>query len=199
MKRTNGSDGYGIILKQLRLKANLNLKECAIKINKSAGWICEVENGRGLSRVNEFEFERIIEALDGSKYRKMFMTWVAVSKNKQNTDRTLDGAVMKHIRLKKRLRLKEASLAVGVSVSRLSQIERGIIPMSFELKNKLMVGYGYTPSSFKNFSKDPLRAKAVPTKFKLEILIKSFTDHQVEELFMAAEKITQSATKVSQE
>ena len=44
-------------------------------------------------------------------------------KNAERVDRTFDGAVLKHLRVKKQLRLRDAAMAIGVSASYLSKIE----------------------------------------------------------------------------
>jgi len=42
-----------------------------------------------------------------------------------------------------------------------------------------MKAYGYSPSSFKNLSTDPVRSKAVPPLFKLKILLGGMSESQI--------------------
>ena len=78
-------------------------------VGKSVGWFSEVENCRGLSRLQPEEFERIVKLFDGKKHRELFRTWVAVQRNRDRTDRSLDGPVLECIRDRKDLTLHRAS------------------------------------------------------------------------------------------
>ena len=62
---------YGLILKQLRQLNSDSLKTAAQKIGKSVGWLSEVENGRGLSRLKQSEFERIVKVFGGDWRRRL--------------------------------------------------------------------------------------------------------------------------------
>lgn len=62
-------NNYGLILKQLRNMSGDSLKSAAKKIGKSVGWLSEVENGRGLSRLKPTEFERIVKLFGGDKHQ----------------------------------------------------------------------------------------------------------------------------------
>jgi len=183
MEQKNTDGNQGLIIRHLRMQAKLSVRKCAQKVKKSVGWISEVENGRGKARLSEQEFNRIVELLDGSKHREMFRTWVAGYKKRESIDTTLDGAVLKFIRTKKQLRLKNAAQATGLSVSTISKIESGVSIINVELRNKIMIAYGYSPSSFKNLSTDPVRSKVVPLRFKLEILMKQMSEPEIEALF----------------
>ena len=174
---------YGLIIKHLREHSRLSVHKLAERIGKSTGWVSEVENSRGTSRLRDTEFQRIVELLDGVKHREMFRTWIAQDKNRERVDRTFDGAVLKFIRIKKQMRLKDAACSSGLSVSVISKIESGIIEVTAELRNKIMIAYGYSPSSFKNLSSDPVRSKIVPLRFKLEILMQQMSEAEIETLF----------------
>ena len=100
----------------------------------------------------------------------MFKTWAATYKNRDRTAKAYDGAVLRFIRLKKGYDLAKAS-KLGLSLSYISKIETGAKPVSLEMRNQIMTGYGYSPSSFKNLSTDPVRSKAVPCQLKVEILL----------------------------
>ena len=179
-------DNYGVIIRHLRTLAGLSVRKAALKTNRSIGWISEVENNTGTARLTETEFERIVELLDGTKHKAMFKTWVAVYKNRERLDCTFDGAVLKFIRIKKNMGLKKAAKLTGISSSQISKIETGMKPVPYSLRNRIMIGYGYSPSSFKNLSTDPVRSKAVPLGFKLSILLNSLTAEQVERIFQFA-------------
>lgn len=181
---------YGLIIKHLRKHSGLSVRKLAEKIGRSIGWISEIENECGTARLTDAEFQRIVDALDGGKHREMFRTWVANHQNSQRSDRTFDGAVLKFIRLKKQMRLRDAAGVSGLSVSRLSKIEGGISPVTPELRNKIMVSFGYSPSSFKNLSTDPVRSKVVPLRYKLEILMRKMSELEIETVFNFALTVT---------
>jgi len=132
----------------------------------------------------------------------MFRTWVANHKNSERTDRTFDGAVLKFIRIKKLLKLKDAAGLTGLSSASISKIESGHFIVTTELRNKIMIAYGYSPSSFKNLSTDPVRSKVVPLIYKLEILLKRMSESEIEELYKFAREIkanNQSSLIISKE
>ena len=58
-----------------------------------------------------------------------------------------------------------------------------------------MKAYGYSPSSFKNLSTDPVRSKAVPLKFKLEILLGQLQEQEIEAVFRFVQNILKSRAK----
>ncbi|MCC7405285.1 MAG: helix-turn-helix transcriptional regulator, partial [Bdellovibrionales bacterium] len=101
----------------MRKTQGLSLQQAAEKLNRSAGWLSEVENSRGRSTIDREEFERVIGLLNGDKHRDMFRTWISNQLNLERVDRTFDGAVLKHVRLKQELRLKEAAKKLGMSSS----------------------------------------------------------------------------------
>ena len=189
---------YGLIIRHLRLQASLSVRIAAKKIEKSIGWLSEIENSRGKARLNEREFNRIVDLLGGKSQSQMFKTWVAIHKNSNRVDRTFDGAVLKFIRRKKAISLACAATLTGLSVGYLSKIERGIRPTNLALRNQIISAYGYSPSSFKNLNTDPVRSKAVPLRFKLEILIRSLTDVQIEALFGYARELKKRQLQVAE-
>ena len=187
------SDGnYGLILWHLRQQAKLSVRKMSKKIGRSTGWLSEIENSRGTARLPMSEFERIVKLLDGDQHREMFRTWVANHKNNERADRTFDGAVLKFIRLKRQLSLSKAAAKAGLSVGYLSKIESGFKPVTMEVRKRLMLAYGYSPSSFKNLSTDPVRSKAVPLAFKLRILITHMQEQQIDSLYHFAKSLTEN-------
>lgn len=182
-------ENYGLIIQHLRLLAGLSVREAAKKIERSIGWLSEIENNRGTARLTEKEFNRIVDLLDGTKHKAMFRTWVANYKNRERTDKTFDGAVLKFIRIKKGFNLEKAAKLTKLSASQISKYETGVKPISVEARNRIMVAYGYSPSSFKNLATDPIRSKAVPLSLKLEILLKSLKESQIEKVFYFAQSI----------
>lgn len=187
-------NNYGIIIRHLRKQAGLSVQKLARKIGKSAGWVSEIENNTGTSRLSEKEFERVVQLLDGSRHREMFRTWVANHHNAERIDRTYDGAVIKYIRLKKEISLKKAANLTGLSQGYLCKLECGVKPLSAEMRKRLMAAYGYNPSSFKNLSTDPVRSKAVPRVFKLRILLRQMSGAQIEALHDLALGLISSGT-----
>lgn len=176
-------NNYGLILKQLRQINGYTLKTAAQAVGKSVGWFSEVENNRGLSKLRPEEFERIVKLFGGDKHRELFKTWVAVERNKDKTDHSLDGPVLKYIRERKMLTLDQASKLVGLSRGYLTNIENGHKLIKFELRNRIMIAYGYSPSSFKNLSTDEKRSKAVPVRYKIDALLNQFEEPDLLTLF----------------
>jgi transcriptional regulator with XRE-family HTH domain len=103
-----GNENYGVILKHLREKMNMSVRKFSKKINRSIGWISEIENGTGTARLTSAEFDSLVELLDAGKWRGQFRTWVANYKNAERVDRTFEGAILKHVRVKKGIRLEDA-------------------------------------------------------------------------------------------
>jgi len=179
-------ENYGLIIRHLRTLAGLSVRATAQKIDRSIGWLSEIENTSGTARLTETEFNRIVDVLEGAKHRPMFRTWVAAYKHRERGEKTFDGAVLKFIRLKKEINLRKAQKLTGLSTSYLSKIETGVKPVTLEMRNRIMVAYGYSPSSFKNLSTDPVRSKVVPTGFKLQILLHGLSEIQTETVFQFA-------------
>jgi len=169
--------------------AGLSVQEFARKIKKSVGWVSQVENGVGDCRISEAELDRIVELLGAKKHREMFRTWVANHRNAERINQTFDGAVLKFIRIKKQIRLVDAAKKIGVSTPHLSKIERGLRPITIDQRKKIMSAYGYSPSSFKNLSTDPVRSKAVPASLKLEIIMARLSAGQIEAVYNYAREL----------
>src|SRR5690606_15598291 len=123
-------------------------------------------------RLSAQEFERILRILGGTGHRAMFKTWIANHKNQEKVNKVYDGAVLKYIRVKKGLTVTEAARKIGLSKGYLSRLETGASPINTDLRIRIMKAYGYSPSSFKNLNTDPVRSKAVPAKYKFDILLR---------------------------
>lgn len=96
----------------------LTMKAAGARIGRSAGWLSEVENGKGASRLLPSEFERIVAAYGGDAYKKQFGLWIAKAKAPRAppSDAPLSGAILKHLRKKAGLTLLEAAQRIGVSM-----------------------------------------------------------------------------------
>lgn len=186
-------ESYGLIIHHLRILAGLSVRETAEKIGRSVGWLSEIENNCGTARITDEEFNRIVVALGGAKHRPMFKTWVASLQNQDRAAKTFDGAVLKFIRLRKELSIGEAAKRTGLSKGYLSKIENGFKAVDLELRNRIMVAYGYSPTSFKNLSTDPVRSKAVPLKYKLDILLNQLPETQIESVFRFVQELSSTA------
>ena len=184
-----GNENYGLIVKMLRQRAELSVRDFAKSCGRSVGWLSEIENGRGLARIDRTEFDRLVELLKGDQDRAQFKTWIATYKNAQKVDRVFDGAILKHLRLKKRMRLSEVASRTQYSVSHLSRIEHGLAETTTDLRNEYMKACGYSPENFKNLTPGAIRSKAVPISFKLNILIRKLPENKVEELFYFAQNL----------
>jgi transcriptional regulator with XRE-family HTH domain len=175
---------YGVILRQLRLRNQLQMKEAARRVGKSTGWLSQAENGKGKARLQPQEFERIVTAYGGEAYRKQFGQWIALSHRLRSPakDICLGGAVLKFLRKKAKFSLEAAAKDSGLSKSYLSRIETGSKSLPQPLWDKLMKLYGYSPSSFKNFTTEDKRAKNVPARYRLTALLNQMDDSRIEKI-----------------
>ena len=179
---------YGVILQKLREINQLTIKQAAQRIERSSGWLSQIENGKGAARLNAVEFERIVKLYEGEPYRKQFGGWITRSKLLPTTTKTIsfDGSVIKHLRIKAKMTLAEAARKVEISYGHLSDIENGEKRLSEELRNRLMKIYGYSPASFRNFTDEDKRAKNIPVAFKLEMLLRKLSEQETEKVFQFA-------------
>lgn len=177
-------NNYGVILRKLREINQLSIKQAAKKVERSAGWLSEIENGKGAARIHPEEFERIVASYNGGTYRKHFGLWVAKQSkpDKSNQKVSFSGAVLKYLRKKAKLTIADASQQAAISKSYMSYLENGVKPLSLELRNRLLGIYGYSPSSFKNFTTEDKRAANIPVRYKLEILLGQMNDQELKQL-----------------
>ena len=73
-----------------------------------------------------------------------------------------------------------------ISKRYLSNVENGFKAIRLELRNRLMEIYGYSPVSFKNFATEDKRAKSVPVRYKLNVLIKQLDEPKLAEILKYA-------------
>ncbi len=183
-------NNYGVILMNIMKRNALGYREVSKKIGRSLGWLNSVASGR--RELSQEEFHEILKHLNIKNDPKRFASWVATSQRlTQNRVTSLDGAILKFLRQKKGLKLEQVALKTNVSVSYLSKLENGQKSVSKSMRNGLLSHYGYSPSSFKNFSSKDKRAESVPVQFKLNILLQQMTQKQVTQLFQYANQIIQ--------
>lgn len=181
---------YGVVLRKLREINQLPIKKAAKVIGRSPGWLSEIENDRGLARIGLDEFERIVAVYGGQKHREKFKMWIANSHKpvRQQVTMSFDGAILKYLREKAELSIEAVSLSNKISEGYLSKLENGLKPISLNMRNRLLQTYGYSPSSYKNFTTEDKRAKNIPTKFKLNILMTHMSEEMIEQLFAFAQQ-----------
>lgn len=178
---------YGVVLKKLRLINQLTIKQAAKHIGRSSGWLSGIENHQSQARLMPEEFERIVQAYGGEAHRRKFGVWVAKAEGRAWTPRhSFGGSVLKYLRKKAGMSLKEVSFQMGLSTGYLSDLENGKRALADSLRDRLMRVYGYSPSSFKNFASEDKRAGNIPPRYKLQALLHSLDDSKVEELFRTA-------------
>ena len=184
----------GVILRKLRIINRLTIKEAAKKIGKSAGWISEAENAKGATRIYPDELARVLKAYGGDGYKKQFGAWVRAERVSKDASEEIsfDGAVLKYLRLKVGFNLQQASKRADISSAYLSYLENGQKRLTLKLREKLMRNYGYSPSSFKNFASLDKRASNVPTRYKLQALLKNFDEMRIEQIFKFAQTVNKS-------
>ncbi len=192
-------DQQGVVLRKLRQLNGLSVKQASEKIGRSGGWLSEIENGRGSARIHSSEFERIVSIYDGERYRKHFSIWIAnahKSEHGNDYEVSFTGAVLKFVRIKAGYRLTEAAQRLDMGKGQLSKIEHGQCAVPNELRDRIMQFYGYSPASFKNFASEDKRAKSVPVKFKLDILLNQMSSKAIEALFLSAIQIHQNNREI---
>lgn len=132
---------YGVILRKLRELKRLSLKMAAKRIERSAGWLSEIENGKGAARIHPQEFERIVAVYEGEAYRKQFGIWVAQANKPVASPKEVQftGPVLRYLREKLNLSLADAASQAGVSASYLSYLETGVKPLRNGLRDRLFM------------------------------------------------------------
>ena len=182
----------GVIIRHLRKLEDLNVREFSKKIGRSHGWLSDVENCTGKCHAPKEELDRIVEVLGAAKHRPMFRTWVASSKKFDHVDRSMEGAVLKHVRLKRGLTLDELAAKVTLSKWQLSRIENGHTAPTVEQRKEVLTACGYSPSSFKNLYFDPERSKRVSARFKLDILLNRLPECKILKILEYAEGLIEA-------
>lgn len=181
---------YGVVLRKLRELNQLPIKQAAKIIGRSPGWLSEIENDRGEARIGLEEFERIVVAYGGQKHRDKFKIWIANAHKpeKAKVPLSFDGAILKYLREKADLSIEAAASSNKISDGYLSKLENGRKPISLQLRNRLLQTYGYSPSSYKNFMTADKRAKNIPIRYKLNILLMQMNDDLIEKIFSFAKQ-----------
>ena len=186
---------YGVIIRELRKRQKMTNSEFAKEIGRSRGWLSDIERCNGKCQVSDSEFERILECFKAQNLRPMFRMWAANASKFDLIDRRMEGAVLKYVRIKKELKLKDVAKLVGCSSGYLSKVENGRFPPTVELRKRVLVACGYSPASFKNLYADPERSKVVPFRYKLDILMKRLSEKQVEQLFEYVQQVLDRCEK----
>jgi transcriptional regulator with XRE-family HTH domain len=181
---------YGVVLRKLRELNQLPIKQAAKVVGRSAGWLSEIENDRGEARIGLEEFERIVAAYGGQKYRDKFKIWIANAHKPERASAPLsfDGAILKYLREKAKLSIEAAASSNRISSGYLSKLENGCKPISATLRNRLLQAYGYSPGSYRNFTTEDKRAKNIPVRYKLNILLTQMNDDLIEQVFSFAKQ-----------
>ena len=136
----------------------------------------------------------------GEAYRKQFGIWVAKQHrpNKSQAEVSYSGAVLKYLRKKAKLTVVEVANRAALSKSYISYLETGVKPVSIELRNRLLAIYGYSPSSFKNFTTEDKRAKNIPVRYKLEILLGQLDESGIDRIYAAAVEFIKKPSQQNQ-
>jgi transcriptional regulator with XRE-family HTH domain len=181
---------YGVVLRKLRELNQLPIKQAAKVVGRSAGWLSEIENDRGEARIGLEEFERIVAAYGGQKHRDKFKIWIANAHKpeKANVALSFDGAILKYLREKADLSIEAAAASNRISSGYLSKLENGLKPVSMTMRNRLLQAYGYSPGSYRNFTSEDKRAKNIPTRYKLNILLTQMSEDLIEQVFSFAKQ-----------
>ena len=92
----------------------------------------------------------------------------------------------------------EVANRAALSKSYISYLETGVKPVSIELRNRLLAIYGYSPSSFKNFTTEDKRAKNIPVRYKLEILLGQLDESGIDRIYAAAVEFIKKPSQQNQ-
>ena len=188
-------DNYGVVLKRLRVEKSIPIKRAAKLINKSVGWLSEIENGKGFARICQSEFERIVSAYGGNVERQKFSGWIATdTKGHAKPSLCFDGAILKFLREKSAFSLEKAAQALKIHKTDLSKIENGWRPISVKKRNQILEVYGYSPASFKNFNSEDKRSKNVPARFKINIVLNRLNETSLLEVLKFALSLTNGSS-----
>lgn len=180
----------GVILRKIREEKQLSLNQAAQKIQRSVGWLCEVENEKGNSRINDIEFDRVVELLEANDLRPKFSYWMQKDgENQIQKSSYLEGPIFKHLRKKSNITQKDAADSLGLSETYLSLVENGLRKANPLLKSNLMNLYGYSLGSFSNFVSENKRGANVPTRFKLSSILNLADEQMTKEILDFAIKL----------
>lgn len=180
-------DSYGTIIKKVRNSENLTLKEAALKLNVSVGWLSEVENNRGKAKLTKQKYEEIINLLNGKKYKPLFGRWVLAESKKEKCLPLLIGPTLKHYRKRANLKQSEAAHLLGFSTAYLSLVENGQELLSDKRLNQVLTLYNV---SFKQYSQCIMptneRSKRVPSKYRLDYLMSGMNESKIQKIYQYA-------------
>lgn len=154
----------GFIFKEIRKQNALTLEKCAQLTGKSKSWLSAIENGKTNS-VTQDELNALV-TLIGCPSKIQIPT-----NKKRPQEISFTGAIIKYLREKKGLSLKEAAQKLDFSPAHLSRLENGLKPISDKVRDQALLAYGYSPSTFKNYFSNDKRSQAVPPRYKLDILL----------------------------
>jgi len=188
----------GVVLRKLRERNNLKIKEAAKLIGRSVGWLSGVENEVQACRLKESEYQRILELYKAEDHQKLVHACLSQSRkpDEDTTPIVYDGSILKYLRIKAGKSISAVASEMDCAASLLSQIENGKRFVGMKMRNRLLRVYGYSPESFKNFYSREKRALNIPARFHLEILLPHLTEQMTLAVFDYASKLFgQSKTK----
>ncbi len=186
-------NNYSVIIKKIRTDKKLTLRQAAKIINRSSGWLSEVENCKQRSVFTQQEFKRIASCYEAENELRKYQLWASTQKHKQEKRSWYEGAIFKYLRLRRGLSLIEASSLINISKSQLSNIEASRRQVDLELRNKILKAYDYKPSSFHNYSNRESRAKSIPTEMRLKLLLRQLGSEGLEKVFNYARELHASS------
>ena len=173
-----------VILKKIRQDKKLTLRQAAPVINRSSGWLSEVENNKKRAFIDEKEFKRIISCYQAEADLKRYQLWAATQRKQQNKRNWFEGAIFKHLRKKRGLSLAEASSRLGISKSHLANIEASRKIVTAECKEKIFVAYNYKRSSYYNFTNIESHRNSIDVELRLKSLLSNMKKDQLEDCLL---------------
>ena len=187
----------GVVLRKLRERNNLKIKEAAKLIGRSVGWLSGMENEASACRLKESEYQRILHLYNAEDHQKLIHACLSQTRKSDEDAAPIvyDGSILKYLRIKAGKSISAVAIEMDCAPSLLSQIENGRRTVGIEMRRHLLRTYGYSPESFKNFYSREKRALNVPARFHLEILLPHLSEQMTLAVFdYASELFGQSKT-----
>ena len=180
-------NNYSAIAKKMRNDKKLSLKKASILIGKSAGWLSQLENNKLEVKLDLDGLKFIAECYGLEGEMKRYFLWASGKNNKQAKQVWYEGAIYKHMRLKSKFTLKQASQFLGVSKGQLANIEACRRSVSSNLKENMLAAYGFKKSSFQNYIHREERIKSIPVEFRIKLLMQNLKKEKLEQIFEYAQ------------
>jgi transcriptional regulator with XRE-family HTH domain len=174
-----------VILKRLRELKGLTVAEAASQLKCSVGWLSGIENDNSLCKIDQQRLQNILQFYEFDQQKEVIRGWLSrqLSEQGRAEQLNLDGSILRFMREKANLTLSEASKLTGKSSANLGKIENGYRPISRKHRDFLVSCYGFSPSSFNNYTSMERHGHLVPIRYRLNILVRKLSDENLNRVF----------------